>query len=296
MNNIHITHMYIVCFDHIFSENAILLSKRLNVEIVQQMNPQNNDIIIVFGACKVADVLVQIQGQLNVEYIIVQSSQFYSKDFDNKYYLDLLYNNSIIDWSKENIIRLKKNIPQLQVFSLYYYDFFVQNDLPDFDSRSIDFYFSGEYSKEREIILTDFKLKNSSYNIEIDLSNSITNNMEYNEKLKNVKYVINLPLFKEEVLNTQLINKALYMGCNVVSLPSIDLELNDLYKNYIYIVPRLCDFTLLIEQEPRNNIIKLIENYGIYQIENNIKGLFYAEKKLKEKIKNKKLLNDNSPV
>lgn len=288
--------MYIVCFDHIFSENAILLSKRLNVEIVQQMNPQNNDIIIVFGACKVADVLVQIQGQLNVEYIIVQSSQFYSKDFDNKYYLDLLYNNSIIDWSKENIIRLKKNIPQLQVFSLYYYDFFVQNDLPDFDSRSIDFYFSGEYSKEREIILTDFKLKNSSYNIEIDLSNSITNNMEYNEKLKNVKYVINLPLFKEEVLNTQLINKALYMGCNVVSLPSIDLELNDLYKNYIYIVPRLCDFTLLIEQEPRNNIIKLIENYGIYQIENNIKGLFYAEKKLKEKIKNKKLLNDNSPV
>jgi len=288
--------MYIVCFDHIFSENAILLSKRLNVEIVQQMNPQNNDIIIVFGACKVADVLVQIQGQLNVEYIIVQSSQFYSKDFDNKYYLDLLYNNSIIDWSKENIIRLKKNIPQLQVFSLYYYDFFVQNDLPDIDSRSIDFYFSGEYSKEREIILTDFKLKNSSYNIEIDLSNSITNNMEYNEKLKNVKYVINLPLFKEEVLNTQLINKALYMGCNVVSLPSIDLELNDLYKNYIYIVPRLCDFTLLIEQEPRNNIIKLIENYGIYQIENNIKGLFYAEKKLKEKIKNKKLLNDNSPV
>jgi hypothetical protein len=288
--------MYIVCFDHIFSENAILLSKRLNVEIVQQMNPQNNDIIIVFGACKVADVLVQIQGQLNVEYIIVQSSQFYSKDFDNKYYLDLLYNNSIIDWSKENIIRLKKNIPQLQVFSLYYYDFFVQNDLPDFDSRTIDFYFSGEYSKEREIILTDFKLKNSSYNIEIDLSNSITNNMEYNEKLKNVKYVINLPLFKEEVLNTQLINKALYMGCNVVSLPSIDLELNDLYKNYIYIVPRLCDFTLLIEQEPRNNIIKLIENYGIYQIENNIKGLFYAEKKLKEKIKNKTLLNDNSPV
>ena len=177
--------MYIVCFDPIFSENAILLSKRLNVEIVQQMNPQNNDIIIVFGACKVADVLVQIQGQLNVEYIIVQSSQFYSKDFDNKYYLDLLYNNSIIDWSKENIIRLKKNIPQLQVFSLYYYDFFVQNDLPDFDSRTIDFYFSGEYSKEREIILTDFKLKNSSYNIEIDLSNSITNNMEYNEKLKN---------------------------------------------------------------------------------------------------------------
>ena len=117
--------MYIVCFDPIFSENAILLSKRLNIELVQQMTPQDNDIIIIFGAYKVADVLVQIQEKINVEYLIVQSSQYYSKDFDNKYYVDLLHNNSIIDWSKENIIRLKKNIPQLQVFSLYYYDYFI---------------------------------------------------------------------------------------------------------------------------------------------------------------------------
>jgi len=288
--------MYIVCFDPIFSENAILLSKRLNIELIQQMTPQDNDIIIIFGAYKVADVLVQIQEKINVEYLIVQSSQYYSKDFDNKYYVDLLHNNSIIDWSKENIIRLKKNIPQLQVFSLYYYDYFVQNELPEFNNRTIDFYFSGEYSKERELILTDFKLKNASYNVEIDLSNSITNTLEHNEKLKNVKYLINLPLFKDEALNTHNINKALYMGCNVVSLPSVDVELNDLYKNYIYIVPRLCDFTLLIEQEPKDNIMKLIEKYSIYQIESNIKGIFYAEKKLKEKIKNKQSLNDNSSV
>ena len=160
--------MYIVCFDPIFSENAILLSKRLNIEVVQQMNPQDSDIIIIFGAYKVADVLIQIQENLNVEYIIMQTSQYYSKDFDNKYYLNLLHDNAIIDWSKENIIRLKKNIPQLQVFSLYYYDNFVQTELPDFNNRSIDFYFSGEYSKERELVLTDFKLKNSSYNIEFD--------------------------------------------------------------------------------------------------------------------------------
>jgi hypothetical protein len=288
--------MYIVCFDPIFSENAILLSKRLNIELIQQMTPQDNDIIIIFGAYKVADVLVQIQEKINVEYLIVQSSQYYSKDFDNKYYVELLHNNSIIDWSKENIIRLKKNIPQLQVFSLYYHDYFVQNELPEFNNRTIDFYFSGEYSKERELILTDFKLKNASYNVEIDLSNSITNTLEHNEKLKNVKYLINLPLFKDEALNTHNINKALYMGCNVVSLPSVDVELNDLYKNYIYIVPRLCDFTLLIEQEPKDNIMKLIEKYSIYQIESNIKGIFYAEKKLKEKIKNKQSLNDNSSV
>ena len=41
--------MYIVSFDKIFIENAILLSKRLNIEFIQEMNAQPNDIIIVFG-------------------------------------------------------------------------------------------------------------------------------------------------------------------------------------------------------------------------------------------------------
>ena len=53
--------MYIVSFDINFIENAILLSKRLNIQFVQEMNPQPNDIIIIFGASLCADILVEIQ-------------------------------------------------------------------------------------------------------------------------------------------------------------------------------------------------------------------------------------------
>lgn len=285
--------MYIVSFDINFIENAILLSKRLNIQFVQEMNPQPNDIIIIFGASLCADILVEIQKKMNIEYIIIQSAQYYGKEFDNKYYLELLNNNVALDWSKENIKRIKKHIPQLTFYSLFFYEFFICPELPD--SRPIDFYFNGEYSLERDLILKDFKFKNSEYNIVIDLSNN-KNQQEVNETLKKVKYVINLPLVKDSVLNTHYINKALFMGCNVVSLPGIDADINNLYQNYIYIVPRLCDFTLLLEQEPKKSILHLIETYGIYQTEYTIKGLLYAEKKLKEKIKNKQLLNDNSPI
>jgi len=285
--------MYIVSFDITFIENAVLLAKRLNIEFVQEMNPQPKDIVIVFGAYACPDVLVELQKKINLEYIIIQTAQYYGKEFDNKYYLELLNNNVALDWSKENIKRIKRHMPNLSFYSLFFYEFFIQNNLPDFESRHIDFYFNGEYSLERDLILKDFKFKNMEYNIVIDLSNN-KNQKEVNDTLQNVKYVINLPTVKYIVLNIHYINKALYMGCNVVSFPGIDVDLHNLYKNYIYIVPRLCDFTLLVEQEPKKPIIDLIETHGVYQIEDMLKGLLYAEKKLKEKIKNKKLLNDNS--
>jgi len=132
--------MYIVSFDKIFIENAILLSKRLNIEFIQEMNAQPNDIIIVFGAYVCADILVELQKKINIEYIIIQSSQYYGKEFDNKYYIELLHNNVALDWSKENIKRIKKHIPQLPFYSLFFYEFFICHDLTD--SRPIDFYFN----------------------------------------------------------------------------------------------------------------------------------------------------------
>jgi len=288
--------MYIVCFHSIFIENAIVLANHLNIKLVQDLNPQPNDIIIVFGAHECADKLVLLQKNINIEYIIIQTEQYYSKAFDNKYYLELLENNSILDSSKENIRKLKNHMPNMPVYSIYYYDFLISQNLPEFNSRPIDFFFCGTYSKEREILLNDFKLKNSNYNVEYDLSYSYTNQQEYSEKLKQVKYVLNIPFYKESFLETQRINKALYLGCNVVSLYSHDTELNELYDNYIYFVKKLSDFTLLIEQEPKEPFTNFIQKVGIYSITSNVKGILYAEKKLKEKLKTKELLNDNSSV
>ena len=42
--------------------------------------------------------------------------------------------------------------------------------------------------------------KNSNYNVEYDLSYSYTNQQEYSEKLKQVKYVLNIPFYKESFI------------------------------------------------------------------------------------------------
>ena len=60
-------------------------------------------------------------------------------------------------------------------------------------------------------------------------------------------------------------------------------EMNMKYDPYIYIVPKLTDFSLLLEVEPKKNYYQLMEEFGIYQIQSNINGIRYIEKKLNEK-------------
>jgi hypothetical protein len=288
--------MYVVSFSAIFNENAAVLANRLGIQFIQNMSPKDNDIIIIFGAHDVADKLLAIKQSFKLEYIIIQTEQYNSRVFDNKYYIELLTNSVALDWSKLNMKRLKKNLPT-PFYSVYFYDFFVPEITPEFDSRPIDFFFCGSASKEREKALLDFKFTNSEYNIEIDLSYSYTTPALLNEKLTQVKYVINLPYYRDNALETQRIHKALSMGCKVVSLLSADKELNEKYNDYVYFVPRLSDFSLLLEQPPKKTYLKLMEDFGIQQIRSNVEGIQYAEIKLKEKLKKNELQqNGNSSV
>jgi len=287
--------MYIVSFHAIFNENANILAHRLSVPFIQNMNVKDNDIIIVFGAHECADQLLDLQNKMNIEYIIIQTEQYNSKVFDNKYYYELLSRNSAFDWSKENIRRLKKQFPT-PFYGVYFYDCFMPETTPEFDSRPIDFFFCGSKNDARELLLNDFKEKNPDCNVEFDLSYSYTNPLELSEKLKQVKYVINLPFYKENSLETQRIHKAISMGCRVVSLPSADRDMNDQYRDYVYFVPRLTDFSLLIEKPPKKSYIQLMEQFGAYQINSNIEGFKYAEKKLNEKLEQKKLTQNEPNV
>lgn len=276
--------MYIVSFNPIFNENAIVLANRLGIQFVQNMAPKDNDIIIVFGSHDVADKLILVKQSLKLEYIIIQTEQYNSRVFDNKYYIELLTNSVALDWSKLNIKRLKSHLPT-PFYSIYFYDFFVPETTPEFDTRPIDFFFCGSGSKEREKTLLEFKQANSEYKMEIDLSYSYTTPALLNEKLTQVKYVINLPYYKDNALETQRIHKALSMGCKVVSLLSADKELNEKYNDFVYFVSRLSDFSLLLEQPPKKTYIQLTEEFGIQQIRSNIEGIRYAEIKLNEKLK-----------
>ena len=77
--------MYIVSFSPIFNENALVLANRLGIQFIQNMAPKDNDIIIVFGAHDFADKLLAVKQSFKLEYIIIQTEQYNSRVFDNKY-------------------------------------------------------------------------------------------------------------------------------------------------------------------------------------------------------------------
>jgi hypothetical protein len=114
--------MYVVSFKSCFNENATILASRLQIPFVTELSPNKDDIMIVFGATEQADKLVFIQNNIRCSYIIIQSEKFDSKAFDNKYYVELLENNPILDWSRSNTEKLKTRI-NAKVFSFYFYDF-----------------------------------------------------------------------------------------------------------------------------------------------------------------------------
>jgi len=236
--------MYVISFHLIFNENANILAKRLNVPYVVEFNPKPNDLIIVFGAHDQAINLYGLQEQIKFKCIIIQSEQYESAIFDNKYYIQLLQNNYLLDWSKYNVERFKKQM-DIKVYSFYYYDFFLLEN----ETRPIDFFFCGAYSPEREAKLNQFKSQNSNMGLtfEYDFSNNHLGFNEINNKLANVKYVINLPYYKNNSLETHRINKALACGCQVISIASSDNYLNEKYKDYVHFVNDLGDFSPLLE-------------------------------------------------
>jgi hypothetical protein len=268
--------MYIVSFHSIFNENAILLSKRLNVPFITDLNPQDGDLIIVFGAHEQADKLCYLQEFKKIHYILIQTEQFVSTVFDNKFYMELIEKHSILDFSRFNVEQLKPKI-DCKVFSFYFFDFMIP-EIPEWESRPIDFFFCGAYSESRKKQLEEFKKDNPNTTIEFDLSYSYINPNALMEKLKQVKYVINIPFYDHNSLETHRINRALSVGCEVVSVFSEDKYLNKQYAPYVHFVKELSDFTLLLEREKKNRYIELMEDFGFKVIESNIQGIRHAEK------------------
>jgi hypothetical protein len=258
----------------IFNENANILAKRLNIPYVTDFVPKENDLIIVFGAHEQAINLYGLQEQVKFKCILIQSEQYESKIFDNKYYIELLKNNYILDWSKYNVERFKSQM-EMKVYSFYYYDFFVLEN--KFENRQIDFFFCGAHSPEREFKLNQFKINNPGFICDFDFSGNHMSFNDLNKKLMNVKYVINIPYYKNNSLESHRINKALSAGCQVLSLLSCDTYLNDKYKDYVHFVSDLNDFCPLLENIPKKDYKEFMKNYGELQILNNINAIQHIE-------------------
>jgi hypothetical protein len=272
--------MYIVSFHLIFNENANILAKRMNIPYIIDFTPKENDLIIIFGSHEQASNLYLLQEQIKFKCILIQSEQYESKVFDNKYYIELLKKNYVFDWSRYNIERFKKQM-DIKVYSFYYYDFFVIEN----KTRPIDFFFCGAHSPEREFKLNQFKTQNPGFVYDYDFSNNHINFNDLNNKLARVKYVINLPYYKNNSLELHRINKALASGCQVITLPSSDMYLNEKYKDYVHFVNDLIDFCPLLEMVPKKEYETLMKTYGESQILHNVQTIQYIETIENEKLK-----------
>jgi hypothetical protein len=263
--------MYVVSFHSIFNENAVLLAQRLKIPYVTELNPHEGDVIIVFAAHEQADKLCFIQEVKKVKFILIQTEQFPSKIFDNKYYMELVQNNPILDWSRYNVERLKQKI-DIKVFSFYFFDFVVIPNT-DWETRPIDFFFCGAITDDRKRLLAQFQEENSWAKCEFDLSYSYTSPPALFEKLKQVKYVLNLPFYADNSLETHRINRALSAGCEVISIYSKDKFLNKKYEPYVHFVKELDEFTVLIEQERKGDYKALMEDFGQKMIDSNLRAI-----------------------
>ena len=200
----------------------------------------------------------------------------------------MLETNPILDWSRLNTEKLKSKL-NTKVFSFYFYDFLGNNELPQFESRPIDFFFTGETNEIHNTLLEEFKKINPGSNIEFDTKNSYANPRDLFDKLKTVKYVIQMPI--HSVPDSYTIHRALSAGCEVISI-DLDASLSPKYRSYVHIVNRLTDFTLLLEVERRGNYEKFMKEYGLIEIENNLRSIIFAHKTIVEGRKPKTEFSD----
>ena len=80
------------------------------------------------------------------------------------------------------------------------------------------------------------KSKYKKKRIEFIMDGTLVNQDLLTIKLNTSKYVLNIPYYKNVILETHRINKALSCGCNVVSMKSGHPETDQLYKDHIYFV------------------------------------------------------------
>jgi len=236
----------ILCFNAIFSENAFVLSHKLKIEVVKNLKPEPNFTYIILGGHDKAYELDIIQQQLfpSIKYIIFQSEQLKAKVFDNKYYLRLLQNNDVYDWSYFNYNKLKRQGYRMK--GLYKFKFLELP--PDEYVRKIDLFFCGSYSETRDKILKNIKKKYPNLTCIFDLNNSFYNQQKLTILLQRSKYVLNISFYEDNSLETHRIEKALACGCKVISHYSNDNILNEEYNDKVI-------FT--------NNIVKKISYLNI---------------------------------
>ena len=184
----------------------------------------------------------------------MNSEQVGSNYFHNKYYLRLLKENILFDYNHLTSKYLKDTF-DIDCLSYFFFDFMKHETT---EVRDIDILFIGTKNDDREKLYNDLVKKYPNKKIEFNFEWKLDTPMKMKEKLSKAKYVLNLPFYSENSLETHRINNALSCGCTVVSLFSKDEIANEYYKDYIYFSNDIITYFDNILESPKKSFEELI--------------------------------------
>lgn len=221
--------MEIINFSKYFVENAEYLSNELKLPITFELKP--NMEYIVFSAHDAAKELIEFQIRNNTKYIIYQSENIESTFFKNKYYIQLLKTNKVLNYSPYTASKMMElyNISTTGYFQFHYKK--KNSSKP----RDIDVLFFGNMTQKRYDILKE--IQNRFPQLKIEVVCDVFGD-ELTKLLLRTEYVLNISAYDNAVLETHRINKALSCGCYVISNYSADEKMNKQYREYVYFCGR----------------------------------------------------------
>jgi hypothetical protein len=247
----------------IFTENAICLSKRTGWVIEKDLNPQPDDLYVVFGAHEIAHKLIQLETTFQeakpLKFIIMNSEQEQSQFLKNKYYLELMKKNVVINFTADTFLE-KYGIRSLATYAFEFINFERGFCSPTTEGqRPYDYTFIGSYTERREQIINELKEKYPDKTFFIDFEWKHKEIETLTKILHQSKCVLNIPYYENSSLETHRINKALSCGCDVISFTKPHED----YLNYVTFKEDVSSLDLLIPNGVSKGValIKLNEKY-----------------------------------
>jgi len=99
-------------------------------------------------------------------------------------------------------------------------------------------------------------------------------------QLKETKYVLIMPTIDKEPFDIYSVHRALTAGCQVVCQRGADTQTEKKYENYIHMEQNILEFSWLLEKEPKQSYATLMDEFGYFEIETNLKQILFALRSL----------------
>lgn len=217
--------MEIICFSKYFVENAEYLSIDTGIPITFKLEP--NSEYIIFSAHDAAKDLLEFQLRHKTKYIIYQSENIESVFFKDKYYIELLKHNKVLNYSAYTALKM------MELYGIHTAGYFNFNYKRMYSSkpRDIDILFFGTMTQKRYDILKE--IQNRFPKIKLEVVTNIFGD-ELTQLLLRSEYVLNISAYDNAVLETHRINKSISCGCKVISNYSADEKMDKKYKDYVF--------------------------------------------------------------